>query len=65
VAAVSEEFGQSEEEGKGGGGDAAEGDDEREPAPIGVRALAGNAAEDCEHEHGGDRSNEEDGGAGG
>jgi len=65
VAGVSDEFCQAEEEGEGAGGDAAEGDDQREPASVGVWALAGDTTEDGEDEQGGDRSHEEDGGAGG
>ena len=65
MAGVADEFGQAEEEGKGGGGHAAEGDDQREPASVGVGALAGDASEDGEDEQSGDRSDEEDGGAGG
>jgi hypothetical protein len=65
VAGVADEFGQAQEEGEGGGGHAAQGDDQREPAAIGVGALTCDASEDGEDEQSSDRSDEEDGGAGG
>lgn len=61
----SDELSEAEEEGEDGRWNATQGDDEGEPASIGVGALAGDASEDGEHEQGGDRSYEEDGGAGG
>lgn len=62
---LADEFGEAEEEGEDGGGHAAERDDQREPAAIGVRALTGDSTEDGEDEQRGDRSYEEDGCAGG
>jgi len=65
VAGVADEFGEAEKEGEGGGGHAAEGDYQREPATVGVRAFPCNSTEDGEDQQGGDRSDEEDDGAGG
>lgn len=65
MAGFADEFGQAEEEGEGAGGYAAQSDDQRQPATVGVRALTGDSAEDGEDEQGGDRSYEEDDGAGG
>jgi len=65
VAGVADEFGEAEEEGEGGGGHAAQGDDQCEPATVSVRAFPGDSAEDGEDQQGCDRSDEEDDGAGG
>ena len=65
MAGIADEFSQAEEQGEGGGGHAAESDDQGEPATISVRAFPGHSAEDSEDEQRGDRSDEEDGGAGG
>jgi len=50
MAHVAEEFGEAEKEGEGAGGQAAQGDDQGEPATVGVRAFPRDSAEDGEHE---------------
>ncbi len=64
MAGVADELYEAQEESHRGSGHAAEGDDQSEPAAIGVRAVAGDSAEDREHERSGDSSYEEDGCAG-
>ena len=65
AAEVAEELGKAEGEGEGAGWHAAHGSHQGEPSTVGVRALAGDATEDGEHQNGREGSREEDRCAGG
>ena len=65
MTCFADELGQAEEEGEDAGRKAAESDDQGDPAAVGVWALMGYASEDSQHQQDGDRSYEQDSGAGG
>jgi len=58
--AVADEFGEGEGEGESAGGQASHGDHEGEPAGVGVRTLAADAAANGEGQQRGDRSCKEE-----